>query len=160
MQQKQIIAAVLVCCIFIAAILASIFVLKLSKSFTDTPQIGKSLASFEQFHVIAHDLDEMGDLQAECKAQLGDGMRLTDWNDIVAFYEMDGSLDDFVKGLKMSIREDMLELFNKTKRNSEGKTDNDEKQLIPYTPGSGYRITFNGEPRLRGSGRHFFCCKT
>ena len=158
LKRKQFIAAVLVCCIFIAAILASIFVLKLSKSFNDILPIGKPLASFQKFHVIAHDLDEMKDLQAESKAQLGDGMRLADWNDIVAFYESGGSLDEFIKGLKMSIREDMLNIFNTIKRNSE-RSIQDNEQLLPYAPGSGYRISFFGGPRLQGSNRHYFVAR-
>ncbi len=95
LKQKQFIAAVLVCCLVFGVIIASIYVIKLSKSLTNMLPTGKPLASFEQFHVIAHDLDEMGDLNVECKAQLGDGMRIADWNDIVAFYETGGSLDEF-----------------------------------------------------------------
>ena len=117
---------------------------------------GKPLASFEHFHVIAHDLDEMGDLNAECKAQLGDGMRLADWNDIVTFYQTGGSLDEFIKGLKMSVREDMLDLFVTIKRKSDNKLKIDEQQLLPYSPGSGYRISFFENPRLHGSNRHYF----
>ena len=36
----------------------------------------KIAASFKNFHVIAHDLDETQDLKAECKEQLGEGVRL------------------------------------------------------------------------------------
>ncbi len=35
-------------------------------------------ASYQRFHVIAYDLDETEDLKAECKAQLGEGVRLAD----------------------------------------------------------------------------------
>lgn len=157
LKQKQFLAAVFVCCILFGALLASIFVIKLSKSLTNILPEGKPLASFENFHVIAHDLDEMGDLNAECKAQLGDGMRIADWNDIVNFYQAGGSLDEFIKGLKMSIREDMLNLFNTIKRNSESSVQGDE-QLLPYAPGSGYRISFNGEPRY-STDRHFFVAR-
>lgn len=159
LKQKQFIAAVFVCCILFAALIASIFVIKLSKSLANIFPDGKPLASFEQFHVIAHDLDEMGDLNAECKDQLGDGMRIADWNDIVAFYQTGGSLNEFIKGLKMSIREDMLEMFNTIKRNSENSIKDDEQQLIPYAPGSGYRISFHGNPRLDRSNRHYFVAR-
>ena len=39
-------------------------------------------ASYQNFHVIAHDLDETGDLKAACKEKLGIGVRLADWNDL------------------------------------------------------------------------------
>jgi len=45
------------------------------------------VASYQQFHVIAHDLDETDNLKSECKAQLGEGVRLADWNDIAAYGE-------------------------------------------------------------------------
>ena len=159
LKQKQFIAAALVCCLLFAVLIASFYVIKLSKSLTNMLPTGKPLASFENFHVIAHDLDEMGDLNLECKEQLGNGMRIADWNDIVTFYETGGSLDEFIKGLKMSIREDMLDLFVSIKRNSESKSKIDEQQLLPYSPGSGYRISFNGEPRYGGSERHYFVAR-
>lgn len=158
LKQKQFLAAVFVCCILFGALLASIFVIKLSKSLMNILPEGEPLASFENFHVIAHDLDEMGDLNAECKAQLGDGMRIADWNDIVNFYQAGGALDEFIKRLKMSIREDMLDLFNTIKRNSESSVQVDEQQLLPYAPGSGYRISFSGEPRY-STDRHFFVAR-
>lgn len=159
LKQKQFLAAVFVCCILSGALLASFFVIKLSKSLTNILPEVKPLASFENFHVIAHDLDEMGDLNAECKAQLGDEMRIADWNDIVTFYETGGSLDEFIKGLKMSIREDMLDLFSTIKRNSESNMHDNGRQLLPYAPGSGYRISFHGEPRWERSDRHFFVAR-
>ncbi len=159
LKQKQFIAAVLVCCLLIGAFFASFYVIQLSKSLTNMLPTGKPLTSFQQFHVIAHDLDEMGDLQAESKAQLGNGMRLADWNDIVAFYESGGSLDEFIKGLKMSIREDMLDVFNTIKRNSESSVQEKGQQLIPYAPGSGYRISYLGGPRYQGSNRHYFVAR-
>ena len=45
------------------------------------------VASHQNFYVIAHDLDEKGDLKAACKEKLGVGVRLADWNDLVAYHE-------------------------------------------------------------------------
>ena len=36
-------------------------------------------ASYKNFHVIVHDLDETDDLKAACKEKLGIGVRLADW---------------------------------------------------------------------------------
>lgn len=156
---RQFIATVLAICLVYGGFIASINVLQLSRSLIKMLPKGRPLASFEHFHVIAHDLDEMGDLNAECKAQLGDGLRIADWNDIVTFYENGGSLDEFIKGLKMSLREDMIEMFNTIKRNSESRAQNDAQQVLPYAPGSGYRISFQGEPRWERSERHFFVAR-
>lgn len=158
LKQKQFIAAVLVSSLFLAVFIASIYVIKVSKSLSDILPNGKPLASFENFHVIAHDLDAMGDLNAECKAQLGGGIRLADWNDIVTFYQTGGSLDDFIKGLKMSNREDMTELFNRIKRNSHRNIQDNGQQILPYAPG-GYRITYNGIPRWDETDRHYFVAR-
>lgn len=95
------------------------------------------VASFNQFHVLKHDLDETGDLKIECKQQLGDGVRLADWNDIVAFCEAGGSLDEFIEVLKIP-----LEYVNP-----------DDMEPIPNTS---YRISMNGELHWRGDRHYFF----
>ena len=94
-------------------------------------------ASYQKFHIIAHDLEETGDLKAECKAQLGEGVRLADWNDIVAYYEAGGSLEDFIKALKIP-----LEYVNA-----------EDMEPIPNT---GYRISVNGELHWQGDRHYFF----
>ena len=100
------------------------------------PGIGSNaLASYGRFHVIAHDLSEDQSHDAECKAQLGSGVRLADWNDIVGYYEGGGSLEDFVAGVRMSV-------------------DGQDKQ--PGELGSGYRISRNGEPIWSGRRHYFF----
>ena len=60
-------------------------------------------ASYQNFHVIAHDLDETGNLKAACKAKLGIGVWLADWNDIVAYQETGSSLTDLITNLKIPI---------------------------------------------------------
>ena len=95
------------------------------------------VASFNQFHVIAHNLDETEDLKAECKTQLGEGVRLADWNDIVAFVKAGGSLDDFIKVLKIP-----LEYVN-------------PEDMDPI-PNTSYRVSMNGELRWRGDRHYFF----
>ncbi len=94
-------------------------------------------ASFKQFHVITHDLDETGDLKTECKRQLGEGVRLADWNDIVEYIEEGGSLEDFIKSLKIP-----LEYVNPA-----------DMDPIPNTS---YRISMNGELHWRGDRHYFF----
>ena len=63
----------------------------------------KIAASYQNFHVIAHDLDETGDLKAACKEKLGGGVRLADWNDLIAYHEAGGSLTDLIANLKIPI---------------------------------------------------------
>ncbi len=94
------------------------------------------VTSYKQFHVITHDLDETEDLKAECNAQLGIGVRLADWNDIVAYVNAGGSLDDFIEALKIP-----LEYVN-------------PEDMDPI-PNTSYRISMNGELRWQGD-RHFF----
>ena len=105
--------------------------------------VSGALASYKQFHVIEHNLSEMGDLKEECKKQLGENVRIADWNDIEKYYNDGGSIKDFIKGLKMSIREDRMEPgeFSKLR----------EKGLL----GNEYRITMNGNLRWQ-AGRHYF----
>ncbi|MYH81188.1 WD40 repeat domain-containing protein [Candidatus Poribacteria bacterium] len=95
------------------------------------------LVSYQKFHVVAHNLDETGDLKAECKAYLGEGVRLADWNDLLAYYREGGSMADFITELKIPIEyahpEDM--------------------EAIPNT---GYRISRNGELRWQGDRHYFF----
>ena len=62
-----------------------------------------ALASYRDFHVIAHDLDETENHDAACKGQLGSSVRLADWNDIVAYYNGGGSLPSFSEGLKLGV---------------------------------------------------------
>ena len=94
-------------------------------------------ASYKQFHVIKHDLDETGDLKVECQKQLGEGVRLADWNDIVAYQEAGGSLEDFIKALKIP-----LEYVN-------------PEDMDPI-PNTSYRISMNGELHWRGNRHYFF----
>ena len=61
------------------------------------------LVSYQKFHVVAHNLDETQDLKAECKAYLSEGVRLADWNDILAYYREGGSMADFITELKIPI---------------------------------------------------------
>ena len=95
-------------------------------------------ASYKNFHVLAHDLDETGDLKAACKETLGVGVRLADWNDILAYYRDGGSLEDFIEALEIP-----LEYVNP----------NDTDPL----PNTAYRISMNGELRWRG--RHYFVAR-
>lgn len=96
----------------------------------------KIAASYKQFHVIVHDLDETDDLKEECKTQLGEGVRLADWNDIVAYVEAGGSLDEFIDELKIP-----LEYVK-------------PEDMDPI-PNTSYRISMNGELHWAGD-RHFF----
>ena len=64
------------------------------------PQV---VVSYQKFHVVAHNLDETGDLKAECKAHFGEGVRLADWNDLLAYYREGGSMADFITELKIPL---------------------------------------------------------
>ena len=91
----------------------------------------KIVASHQNFHVIAHDLDEKGDLKAACKEKLGVGVRLADWNDLVAYHAAGGSLSDLIANLKIPIE-------------------------APNSPQ--YRISMNGKLLWRGR-RHYFVAR-
>jgi len=95
-------------------------------------------ASYENFHVIAHDLDETEDLKTACKEKLGIGVRLADWNDLIAYYREGGSLEDFIEALEIPI---------------EYVKPNDTDPI----PNTAYRISMNGELRWRG--RHYFVAR-
>ena len=95
------------------------------------------LVSYQKFHVVAHNLDETGDLKAECENQLGPGLRLADWNDILAYSRVGGSMADFIAELKIP-----LEYGNPG-----------DMEAIPNT---GYRISRNGKLRWRGDRHYFF----
>ena len=99
---------------------------------------GGALASYGKFHVIAHELSEAEDHDAECKAQLGSGFRLADWNDIVSYYEGGGSLAEFTSRLKMA---------------PPGRS-----PMPPNELGNGYRISRDGRPIWSGR-RHFFVAR-
>lgn len=88
------------------------------------------VASHQNFHVMAHDLDEKGNLKAACKEKLGVGVRLADWNDLVAYHEAGGSLSELIASLKMPIE-------------------------APNSPQ--YRISMNG--KLLWRGRHYFVAR-
>ena len=88
------------------------------------------VASYQNFHVIAHDLDEKGNLKAACKEKLGVGVRLADWNDLVAYHKAGGSLSDLIENLKIPIE-------------------------APNSPQ--YRISMNG--KLLWRGRHYFVAR-
>ena len=95
------------------------------------------LVSYQKFHVVAHNLDETEDLKAECKAYLGEGVRLADWNDILAYYREGGSMADFITELKIP-----LEYGNP-----------EDMEAIPNTS---YRISRNGKLRWQGNRHYFF----
>ncbi|MCG9128629.1 hypothetical protein JT359_13605, partial [Candidatus Poribacteria bacterium] len=97
----------------------------------------KIVASYQHFHVIQHDLDETGDLKVECRKQLGNGVRLADWNDIVDYSETGGSLQDFIEALKIP-----LEYVNP-----------EDMEPIPNTS---YRISMNGELHWLDDRHYFF----
>lgn len=156
LKQKRIIAIILAYCLLLGAFLVSRYVLDHSKSLANSFAVGAPLASYQNFHVIAHDLDEMGDLNAECKAQLGEGVRIADWNDIVAYYENGGSLEDFIAGLKMSVRDDVINLFGRIREpanDSDPITKNQAQKSD--TLGNEYRISKDGNLRWQGA-RHYF----
>ena len=95
------------------------------------------VVSYQKFHVVAHNLDETEDLKAECKAYLGEGVRLADWNDILAYYQAGGSMADFIAELKVPLE----------------YVDPGDMEAIPNT---GYRISRNGELRWGNGDRHYF----
>lgn len=97
----------------------------------------KIAASFQNFHVIPHDLDETEDLKVECKEQFGKGVRLADWNDILAFIEDGGSAKEFIESLKIQ-----LEYVHP-----------DDMDPVPNTA---YRISMNGELYWDGDRHYFF----
>ena len=96
----------------------------------------RALASHGKFHVIAHDLSELGDHDAECRTQLGGGFRLADWNDIVSYHEDGGSLPDFIAGLKMA---------------PPGRAPQPPDEI-----GNGYRVSRDGKPIWSGRRHYFF----
>ena len=59
--------------------------------------IDRSLWRFQNFHVVYHNLPETADLSE--KIRTVSGMRLADWNDIVAYYNAGGSMADFMHNL-------------------------------------------------------------
>ena len=95
------------------------------------------LVSYQKFHVVAHNLDETQDLKAECKAYLSEGVRLADWNDILAYYQEGGSIADFITALKIPLEYGHPE----------------DMEAIPNT---GYRISRNGKLRWQGDRHYFF----
>lgn len=88
------------------------------------------VASYQNFHVVAHNLDETGDLKKACPEKLGVGVRLADWSDLVAYHKAGGSLADLIENLEIPIEVD------------------DSQQ---------YRISMNGELLWRG--RHYFVAR-
>ncbi len=54
-KQKRIIAIVLACCLLLCAVLVSNYAFGLTGALANLFPISIPLASFEQFHVIAHD---------------------------------------------------------------------------------------------------------
>ncbi len=156
LKQKRIIAIILAYCLLLSAFIVSRYVLDHSRSLANSFPVGAALASYQNFHVIAHDLDEMADLNAECKAQLGDGVRIADWNDIVAYYENGGSLEDFIAGLKMSLRDDVINLFERVREPSnDSEPTTDDKAQKSDTLGNEYRISKDGSLRWQER-RHYF----
>lgn len=141
--------------LLIIAFFVSMYVYAFSKSVTDRFSAGLAVASYGKFYVIKHNLDEMGDLKKECRIQLGNGFRIADWNDIVTFYKEGGSLDEFIKGLKFSEREDMKDplLGIRQPTNSPEASDTDKKQSDLLA--NEYRITKDGQLRWDGD-RHYF----
>ena len=99
-------------------------------------QGSNALASYNAFHVIAHNLNERQNHDTECKAQLGQDVRLADWNDIVAYYKDGGSLADFVARLRMSVER--------------------KKKQPGEITSFGYRVTSGGQPRWSGRRHYFF----
>ena len=97
------------------------------------------VVSYQNFHVVAHNLDETGDLKTACKEKFGIGVRLADWNDILAYYREDGSLKDFIAALEIP-----LEYVNV-----------EDTEPIPNTH---YRVSMNGELHWNGD-RHYFVAR-
>lgn len=157
LKQKRIKAIVLAYCLLLCIFFFSKYVLDFSKSLADRFPIGTPFASYQKFHVIVHDLDEMGDLNAECKAQLGGGVRLADWNDLVAFYEAGGSLDDLISTLKISLRNPMFDPIERIGEptNAAEPSVKDDQVWKPDPLGYGYRVSKDGNLRWQGR-RHYF----
>ena len=59
----------------------------------------KVKAWFRAFYVIRTDLDEFGDHDSECATQLGANYRLADWNDLIDYVALGGSLAELIEGL-------------------------------------------------------------
>ncbi len=155
-KQNRFIATLLSCCLLICAIFASIYVIGLTESLKNLFPLSEPLASFKMFHVISHHLDETGDLNAECVLQLGSGVRLADWNDMVAYYEDGGSLEEFITGLKMSINDEMRPVFEHiVQMNIESEKNSKEKTAELATFHDQYRISMDGMVRYESS-RHYF----
>lgn len=154
---KRLIAPVLYCFLLFFATLAATYVLCRTGAISNLFPTSEPLASFQQFHVISHDLNESGDLNAECELQLGGGVRLADWNDIVAYYEDGRALDEFIAGIKMSIRDDMRSFFQQTiQTNKEKAASKSDKTSTPETYHDEYRISLDGNLRYANTGRHYF----
>lgn len=154
---NRIIAPVLYCFLLFLATLAVTYVLSRTGAISNLFPTSEPLASFQQFHVISHDLDESGDLNAECELQLGGGVRLADWNDIVAYYEGGGSLEEFIPELKMSIRDDMRPLFELIVQTNKEKTvSKSDNTSTPETYHDEYRISYDGNLRYANTDRHYF----
>ena len=134
---------IIVLVLLILAFFISRFVYDYGMSVANQVPHSGALASYKQFHVIQHNLSEMEDLREECKKQLGENVRIADWNDILKYYNDGGSIKDFIKGLKMSIREDRMDPDEVIKSRQKGLLGNE------------YRITMNGNLRWQG-GRHYF----
>ena len=100
-----------------------------------SPPSGAVKASFQDFFVIEHELDEFGDHDRECRTQLGGGYRLADWNDLQSYRASGGSVDQLISGLNW-IRE----------------------QDWDTTEGGvrGPRVSRDGAERLGGTRRHYF----
>ncbi len=154
---NRIIAIVFACCVLFFATLAAVYLLSRTGAISNLFPTSEPLASFQQFHVISHDLDENDDLNTECELQLGGGVRLADWNDIVAFYEGGGSLDEFIAAVKMSIRDDMRPYFEQIiQTNKEKVTSKSDITSTSETYDDEYRISFNGNLRYANTDRHYF----
>ena len=97
------------------------------------------VVSYQNFHVIAHNLSERGDLKAACPEKLGIGVRLADWNDILAYYRDGGSLEDFITALEIPLE----------------YADPEDVDPIPNTA---YRVSMNGELHWNGD-RHYYVAR-
>ena len=143
--------------VLLGAFLVSRYTLGFSKSLVYSFSDGVPYASYQKFHVITHNLDEMEDLRHECKKKLGESIRLADWNDIVAFYESGGSIDDFISNLKMSLRNPGLVTGNiigePSNELNPSQSNETESELNPRM--YEYRVTMNGNLRWQGD-RHYF----
>ncbi|MYB64151.1 hypothetical protein F4X73_05630 [Candidatus Poribacteria bacterium] len=156
-KKKRLIIPVLYCFGLFFATLAATYILSRTGAISNLFPTSEPLVSFQQFYVIAHDLDESGDLNAECELQLGGGVRLADWNDIVAYYEGGGSLDEFIAGIKMPIRDDMRPFFEQiVQTNKEKAASKSNITSTPETYDDEYRISLDGNLRYANTGRHYF----